>query len=443
MPDPLRAFARTYRDAFHGLPREVWLLSSAMLVHRAGTMVLPFLALYLTQRLGFSAIEAGQVLGAYGLGSIGGAWLGGWLSDRADPVRVQQGSLAGAGAGFVALSAFDSFPALVATAFVVGVVADASRPALMSAATRFTPPPDRPRALALVRLAINLGMAIGPAIGGVLATHRYRGLFAANAVACWASSAVLAIAFRRRGRGRADAAGGAGDGAALATAADPGAPGEAPPPRRVGGGPWTDGPYLVFLALVTLMALVFFQLFSTYPLTLREAYRMPESAIGALLASNALAIVLFEMVLVRRLERRDPLRVSAWGGLLIGVGMGLLPLGPPAFFAVLSVATWTLGEMLCLPMTNVTAANRAPEGGTGRYLGAYTVAFSSALVLGPLAGTAVYERLGPTTLWAGVACVGVVLWAGFTALAGVFHQAEAHARPGTGPRPAPDGEPGR
>ena len=88
--NPLRALISTYRAAFAGLPREVWLLAGALLVNRAGTMVLPFLSLYLTRDLGLTAARAGLIIGSFGLGSMAGSYIGGWLSDRIDPLRVQQ-----------------------------------------------------------------------------------------------------------------------------------------------------------------------------------------------------------------------------------------------------------------------------------------------------------------------------------------------------------------
>ena len=92
-------------------------------------------------------------------------------------------------------------------------------------------------------------------------------------------------------------------------------------------------------------------------------------------------------------------------------GFGLLPLGSSRAFAALTVVVWTAGEMLSLPFTNSVAASRAPGTASGRYLGAYSLSFSLAFVLAPAVGTAVYERFGPTALWAGVAATGVVLFA--------------------------------
>ncbi|NBC09283.1 MAG: hypothetical protein GVY26_18990 [Bacteroidetes bacterium] len=71
-----------YRDSFSGLSKEVWSLSGVMLINRAGTMVLPFLSVYLTQQLGFSLGQAGWIMSFFGAGSVLGAYLGGQLTDR-------------------------------------------------------------------------------------------------------------------------------------------------------------------------------------------------------------------------------------------------------------------------------------------------------------------------------------------------------------------------
>jgi predicted MFS family arabinose efflux permease len=80
----IRKFGSAYVDAFSGIPRTVWLLAGAALVNRAGTMVLPFLSLYLTDDLGLTAARAGQIIGCFGLGSMAGSYLGGRLSNRSN-----------------------------------------------------------------------------------------------------------------------------------------------------------------------------------------------------------------------------------------------------------------------------------------------------------------------------------------------------------------------
>ena len=93
----LGALIESYRSVFRGLSREVWILSLVLLVNRSGTMVLPFLTLYLTTQKGYGPSEAGAVLALYGLGSIAGIALGGRLSDRVGFKQEFQRKAAGPG----------------------------------------------------------------------------------------------------------------------------------------------------------------------------------------------------------------------------------------------------------------------------------------------------------------------------------------------------------
>ncbi len=394
----LRRIVGTYRAAFSGLPREVWIQGLATLVNRSGTMVLPFMSLYLTTRLRFSIIAAGQVLSLYGIGAIAGSWLGGTLADRIGPVRVQVASLAATGAGFLVLSRLTGRLAVSLAVFGLALVAECFRPALFTAIARGSQAVVRTRSLALVRLAVNLGMSVGPAVGGLLAVHHYGLLFVADAATCWAAALVLGLA-----------AVGTGE-----------APKEAAAPAGGALSPWRDGPFLGFLAVMVVLGTVFFQLSSTMPLYFRQHYHLAEDSIGLLLAINTVIIVAVEMVLLRALEHRDHLLLAGVGCLLVCAGFGLLPLGSSRAFAAVTVVVWTVGEMLSLPFTNAVAASRAPAAASGRYMGAYSLSFSLAFVLAPAVGTAVYQGLGPTALWAGVAATGVVLFAACVGLARRF-----------------------
>jgi len=394
----LRRIAGAYRAAFAGLPRQVWILALAAVVNRSGTMVLPFMSLYLTTKLSFSILEAGRVLSLYGLGAIAGSWLGGALADRAGPLRVQIASLTGTGIGFLVLSRVDGRLSVSLAVLGLSVVQECFRPAMFTAVTRGSDPAVRTRSLALVRLAVNLGMTVGPAMGGILAVRHYGLLFVVDAATCWLAAGVLAVAVGWSGGPRP-----------LASAA-----------RAPAASPWRDRPYLAFLAVMVVLGTVFFQISSTMPLYFREHYRLAEDSIGFLFAINTVIIVAVEMVLLRAVERRDHMALAGLGCLLVCTGFALLPLGTSWAFAALTVVVWTAGEMLSVPLTNSIASNRAPVASSGRYMGAYSLAFAVSFVLAPALGTSVYQRLGPTALWAGIGAVGVALAVGYLGLARWF-----------------------
>ncbi len=395
----LRAIARTYREAFSGLPRPVWLLAAATLVNRSGTMVLPFLTLFLTQEREFTMTEAGRVLALYGLGAVAGSWLGGWLCDRFDPKRVMGWSLGLTGVGFLLVGGVESRIWLSILIVVVSLVGEAFRPASAAALAVASGPANRTKSFALHRLAINVGMTLGPALGGFLALYDYFWLFVADGVTCLAAAALLRLFFPRVQ---------AAPEAAPAAVTSGGGGG--------GGSPWRDGPFLALMVLVFLMASVTFQEFSTFPLSLRRDFGFTEDRIGLAIAVNTLMVVLFEMVLVHSLAARDPLKVAGVGGFLFCLGFGLLPLGSGFAHVAFAVMVLSMGEMMSMPILSGVVANRAEEGSRGRYMGLFMLAFSAAFVSAPLTGTWIYERWGYKALWFGCGALGVPLFVGFQIL---------------------------
>jgi predicted MFS family arabinose efflux permease len=261
---------------------------------------------------------------------------------------------------------------------------------------RECPPAVRTRGFALNRLAANLGVTIGPVVGGYLAMWNYRALFWADGLTSLAALAVFSLYFKP---GRPQPV-----------------PGPETSPAETAANP-RHHLWMIFL-LVFGIGLVFSQLFSTFPLYMHAAFGFAENRIGQLLAINTVMIVLFEMVLLHRLKNIRPLKVIAAGALLIGGGFALTPLGRGFFYAALTVAVWTLGEMLSLPLLTSEIANRSHEGNRGRHMGWFGVSFSLAWMIGPLAGSAIYERISPLALWLGCGGLGSILALGFLLLAG-------------------------
>ncbi len=390
----------TYRQAFAGLPRGVWYLALVTVVHRSGTMVLPFLSLYVTQDLGLTARHAGAALALYGVGAGVGSYLGGRLSDRLGPMRAQAVSLVTAGVGFPALAAAGPIWPLAVALVLVSAAVESFRPSNAAALAEVAPEAVRYRAFALRRLAINVGMTLGPAAGGLLATYDYLWLFICDGGTCLAAAVLLWILFRNREATPAAEAPASADSESVS--------------------PWRDGPFVTLVVLVTVFTIVFFQLLSTYPLTLHDVFGFDERTIGLLFAVNTLLIVVFEMVLVHAVDRFHPIRVAAFGVFLTCAGLGVLPLGSSLAFVCLTIVVWTAGEMLSHPMLEGLAASRGPAASRGAYLGLFSATFGAAFVFGPVIGTWVYDSFGHRALWFGCLALGFVLGAAFWALAGWY-----------------------
>lgn len=397
----MRAVLQHYRETFTGLPREVWLLSLVLLVNRAGTMVLPFLSLYVTQDLGLGIEVAGMMLGAWGFGSLGGAFLGGWLCDVVGPLRLQFVALFGAGVGFLAMEHVKDPWSLAACVAVTALFADGFRPANSAALAAFTPDELQPRAVALNRLAVNVGFSLAPAIGGPLAAWSYSWLFRVDGVTCILSAFLLYRLFRHvfgSGPLLTDA-----DAARLATGRE-----ELHPLR--------DGLFLAFLVLFVPVGMIMFQILGVYPVYLKDVFGLGEAKFGLLMSCNAVLILCFEMALTRLMENGNALRVAGLGALFFGAGFALLPFGPGLGVVLVSLVIWTTGEMLSIPFAGGWVARRAGRRHRGKYMGLHTAVWGVAFMAGPPLGAWIYARFGADVLWFGVGAVGVATWLAFLAL---------------------------
>ena len=175
----------SYISTFKGLSKEVWWLALITLINRAGTMVIPFLSLYLNESLSFSKEQIGIIMIFFGLGSVGGSWLGGKLTDRIGYYKVMVISLLLTGFLFVVLQYVNTILGFSLGILALMLIADTFRPAMFVALRAYSKEKNRTRSLTLIRLAINLGFAAGPAIGGIIITYLgYRGLFWIDGVTC-------------------------------------------------------------------------------------------------------------------------------------------------------------------------------------------------------------------------------------------------------------------
>ncbi len=391
----MRAVVTLYRDAFAGLPAVTWLLCTAAFLNRCGAMVVPFLGLYAKNEFGFDAEWAGVLLSVYGLGAFTGSWLGGWLADRIGPVRSQVWSLAGAGLWMLAMIPMREAALLFGGVFVLGVLNDAFRPGSITAVAISAPPELRRKALTLNRLALNLGWACGPTLGGVLTAVDFRWMFVADGCTCLLAAGFLATRFWNWR--------------------------PAVPPREPFAWtlPFRDRHFLWLMAANLVVMLAFMQYFTTGSRVF-EDQGFDRVAIGLFLAINPIVITLFEMATMHLLRGRRALPVMAIGSAMVGLGYLclLLPWGAAAI--VLAMAVVAFGEVLQMPMLGAYVNDHAPAHARGAYNGAYGMNFCLALVLAPILGGVAYERLGAGALWWSCGGLGVLAAIGF-ALARPVH----------------------
>ena len=367
-----------------GLPRDSWLLALATLVNRAGTMVIPFLALHFTRNLGFSAGQAGLALAVYGIVSLLTSPFAGRLADRVGSQRILTLSLFLGGLGFWVLPLLRTLPQVLGGMVVLSAVSEAMRPATLALVSDLAPPELRRQAFALNRLAINLGMSVGPALGGFLAARSFQTLFWVDGATSIAAALVLLLFPLRVGVVESHA----GAPPSLGAIAD----------RRL---------RYVILCLLPVL-LVFFQHEGAMPVWMVEDLGMPTQNFGLLFTVNTLLIVFLEVRLNGLTAYWSPARSLSVGSALCTIGFGALAFLTSYWGVLATVVIWTFGEMILFPSTAAYVSELAPPSRRGEYMGFYSMTFGIGFTLGPWAGLSVLEAAGARTLWIACLAVGTV-----------------------------------
>lgn len=278
--------------------------------------------------------------------------------------------------------------------FLVSLLSESFRPANITAFAEACGEERRARGFTLLRLANNLGFAVGPVLGGFFAASGcYTCLFWADGLTSLAAAAVM---LRLPGGSR--------------NAVSPGTA------SNSGGSMLRDSRLLAFLGLLFCVTLMFCQIFGTWSLYLKNVRGLAESRIGLLMTVNALMIVLMEMPLMKRIERQNPLRYIRIGTVLVALAFASLPWMGRFGLILAATAVMTAGEMMIFSPSSSWVAGRVTEGRTGSVMGLYSLTFSMALVIAPAAGTWSYDRLGPDAFWPAVGGLGLMAAAGFSVL---------------------------
>lgn len=364
-----------YKISFTGLSKESWLLSFIMLINRSGTMVVPFMTLYLTgKEMNRSLSEAGFVMALFGFGSIIGAYFGGKFSDKIGFYKVQLFTLVGGGILFIVLGQVKSYPLICFSTFILSMVNEAFRPANSSAVAFYSTAKNRTRSYSLNRLAINLGWALGASIGGLIAAFNYELLFWVDGVTN-IMAAFLLFYFLKP---------------VIAKKTVEKHISEVPKVLSA----YRDKTYLWFLVMMTLFSFCFVQLFTTIPKYFRDDLLLNEKYIGFIMAINGIIIVAIEMVLVYILEKKN--RGTHY--IIIGVVMcafaylSLLLPGNAKFISLLMILFITMGEIMAMPFMNTFWISRTNDKNRGQYAALFTISWGIGNTLGPFLCSALIDH---------------------------------------------------
>lgn len=381
-----------YKKAYGGLSAGTWWLSLVMVVNRSGTMVIPFMTMYLTQHYGVTIGKAGFVMSLFGLGAIVGSLTGGKLVDRVGYYYVQLFALILGGTMFIILGQVHSYTGICISTFILAILNESFRPANTVAIAYYSKEQNRTRSYSLNRLAINLGWAAGGALGGIIASINYSLLFWVDGITNLLAACLLYIT--------------------LSPKRNPATEVKTREEAVIKNSAYKDRTYISFIILVFFFALCFFQLFTTVPVFFKEKFHLSVLFIGMIMSLNGLIITLFEMVTIFALEGKRPsLHFISGGILLICIAFLLLNILQVSYglLAVIFILFLTFGEILAMPFMNAYWIGRTLQNNRGQYAALYSVAWASAQTVGPYTGSLVAEYWGYKTLWVIIGIVCLIL----------------------------------
>jgi predicted MFS family arabinose efflux permease len=370
------------------------MLALVMLINRAGSMVLPFLGVYMTDHLKFSIENTGIVLSFFGIGSVIGSWLGGFITDKIGEYKVQYLSLLLSVPLFCLIPLFKTEIGVATIILLQSIVSDSFRPANSVAITKYAKPEKITRAFSLNRMAVNLGFSIGPALGGILSAISYEFLFFANALAALSAGILYIVFFKKRNQLAKLKA------RKLKEVID----------IKKENSPYKDGKFLIYCFLCMLFSICFFQIFSTLTIFYKDTAHLSQQSIGYILGYSGFLVVLLEMGLVQIAEKYLTLAWTMFLGTFIcGLSYAMLGFDYSIITLIISMSLLCVGEIWALPFMSTITALRSGKNNKGAYMGLNGISFSIAFIVTPYVGTLIADKLGFTILWIGTGVVAVII----------------------------------
>lgn len=387
-----------YTSSFKGLSQESWMLALVMLINRAGSMVLPFLGVYMTDHLHFSIENSGIVLSFFGIGSVIGSWFGGMITDKIGEYKVQSLSLLLSVPLFCLIPLFKTEAGLACIILLQSIVSETFRPANSVAITKYARPENITRAFSLNRMAVNLGFSIGPALGGILSAISYEFLFFSNALAALLAGLMYIWFFRKRTILAKKKARNVKEAIAV----------------KKEHSPYKDRKFLMYCVFCMLFSICFFQLFSTLTIFYKDTAHLSQQNIGFILGYSGFLIVLLEMGFVQLAEKYFTLGFTMLlGTFLCGFSYAMLAFDYSMVALLISMTLLCIGEIWTLPFMSTITALRSGENNKGAYMGLNGMSFSIAFIITPYIGTLIADQLGFNTLWIGTGALAVAIAVAF------------------------------
>ena len=299
--------------------------------------------------------------------------LSGTLCDRFGADRILKISLFLSSIFLCAFPLVTTFSSVFVMTLLLAITSEMFRPASATLVTTSVLPEQRKTAFALFRQAINIGMSVGPALGGFLADVSFFYIFLIDGLTSLAGGIIAVVGLRKRPK------------KAELTA-------KTPLPKL----PILPGKIRVsftFCLALLPSSSHFSSIFPTMPLYMVQDLKLSPAKYGLSFTFNTILVILLEVPLNIYTSHWSFRRSLALGSLLIALGFGGMVFATNFPTILITVVVWTFGEMIFLPNCAAYVAEIAPPNRQGQYMGFYTMAFSISFTVGSLDGNGPHGKV--------------------------------------------------
>ncbi len=382
-------------------PRDFWMMILVNFVDRlGGSLLFPFFALYITEKFDVGMTTVGQLFAVFFISGFLGSLPGGALTDRFGRKGIIIFSLIASSFSTLLMGFVNEFQLFLLVAFISGIFTDVGGPAYEAVFIDVLPEEKRASGFGIRRVAFNLAIVIGPAIGGFIAARSYLALFIIDAIV---SAIVALMVFRLIPETKPVAREGEVQESTAQTFKGY---------LQV----LKDEKFMAFTAVCLLLWFIYMNMNTTLGVYLRDQHGLPPSGYGWLISINAAMVVLLQFPITRRIEKKPPLLMMAVGAFFVALGLFLYGFFNTFLLFAVAMAILTIGEMIAVPVANALVASFSPEEMRGRYSFVYGNSWGISFAVGPLLAGLVMDNYNPNWLWYGCGIIGMLAITGFLAL---------------------------
>ena len=379
------------QSIYQEYPRVFWLVMLGMFIDQlGGALIYPFFGLYITSKYAVGMTEVGILFSIIAITSLFGSLIGGAVTDKFGRKGIILFSLIISAASTLLLAFAPDLRFIYLSGFIVGFFGNMAGPAHRAMIADILPEDKRIDGFGIQRVIANLAIAIGPAIGGFVATRSYTLLFILDVILSSITALMLFFLVPET------------------------KPQLEIPPDHAGKQEETlleslagnlkvfkDSVFLVYMLASIFYVLAYMQMNTTLPVFLRDVHGLPDSGYGIILSINASMVVLFQFWITRRIKRFAPMKLMAWGMVIYAIGFSMYGYVSVFWLFITAMVIITIAEMLVTPTGQAIVAKLSPIDMRGRYMAVFGFSWTIPMTIGPLAAGLIMDNYNPNWVWYG------------------------------------------